>query len=90
MTIKTVVETCHRVVAGERPEALDGLLADNVVFHSPIVAESDGWTVRARSATPEGRDHHPNRKSQFTSVRGTWFAVRDKEGARCRSGCQRG
>jgi Periplasmic binding protein len=44
----------------------------------------------ARSAAREGRDHRPNRKSQFKSVRGTRFAVRDKEGARCRSGCQRG
>ena len=35
--IKQVVETWDRVVAGERPEALDGLLADNVVFYSPIV-----------------------------------------------------
>jgi hypothetical protein len=34
--IKNVVETWHRVVAGER-EALDGLLADDVVFYSPIV-----------------------------------------------------
>jgi len=43
-----------------------------------------------RSATREGRDHRPNRKSQFKSVRDTRFVVRDKEGARCRSGCQRG
>ena len=35
--IKKVVETCHRVVAGELSEALDGLLADDVVFYSPIV-----------------------------------------------------
>jgi hypothetical protein len=35
--IKEVVETWQRVVAGERPEVLDGLLADDVVFYSPIV-----------------------------------------------------
>jgi len=36
-----VVETWHRVVAGERPQALNGPLADDVVLCSPIVAESD-------------------------------------------------
>jgi ketosteroid isomerase-like protein len=35
--IKKVVELWHRVVAGERPEALAGVLADDVVFYSPIV-----------------------------------------------------
>ncbi len=35
--IKKVVETWHRVVAGELSEALDGLLADDVVFYSPFV-----------------------------------------------------
>ena len=35
--IKKVVETWHRVVAGELSEVLDGLLADDVVFYSPIV-----------------------------------------------------
>ena len=35
--IKRVAETWHRVVAGERSEGLDGLLADDVVFYSPIV-----------------------------------------------------
>lgn len=35
--IAKVVETWHRFVAGELPEALDGLLADEVVFYSPIV-----------------------------------------------------
>jgi hypothetical protein len=35
--IKKVVELWHRVVAGKRPEALDGVLADDVVFYSPIV-----------------------------------------------------
>jgi hypothetical protein len=39
--IANMVETWHRVLAGERPEALDGLLAGDVVFYSPIVAESD-------------------------------------------------
>ena len=34
--IEKVVETWHRFLAGE-PEALDGLLADDVVFYSPIV-----------------------------------------------------
>ena len=32
-----MVETWHPVVAGERPEAPDGLLANDVVFYSPIV-----------------------------------------------------
>jgi ketosteroid isomerase-like protein len=35
--INTVVETWHEIVAGERPEALDDLLTDDVVFYSPIV-----------------------------------------------------
>jgi hypothetical protein len=35
--IAKVVETWHRFVAGELPEALDGLLADDVVFYSPMV-----------------------------------------------------
>ncbi len=35
--IEKVVETWHGVVAGERPEALNDLLADDVVFDSPIV-----------------------------------------------------
>ena len=34
--IEQVIETWHRVVAGERPEAPDDLLAD-VIFDSPIV-----------------------------------------------------
>jgi hypothetical protein len=38
---KEVVATWHRVVAEERPKALDGLPADDVVFYSPTVAESD-------------------------------------------------
>jgi hypothetical protein len=32
-----MIETWHRVVAGERAETLDGLLADDGVFYSPIV-----------------------------------------------------
>jgi hypothetical protein len=32
-----VVETWQRFLAGELPEALDGLLADDVVFYSPVV-----------------------------------------------------
>jgi len=35
--INTVIETWHQIVAGEPPEALDDLLADDVVFYSPIV-----------------------------------------------------
>jgi hypothetical protein len=35
--IEKVVETWQRFVAGELPEVLDGLLADDVVFYSPIV-----------------------------------------------------
>ena len=35
--IEKVVETWHRYLAGELPEALGGLLADDVVFYSPIV-----------------------------------------------------
>ena len=35
--IQKVVGTWHRVIAGERLEALDGLLAADVVFYSPIV-----------------------------------------------------
>jgi hypothetical protein len=30
--IEKVVETWYRVAAGELPEALDGMLADDVVF----------------------------------------------------------
>jgi ketosteroid isomerase-like protein len=37
MMIEKVVETWREIVAGERAEALDGLLADDVVFYSPIV-----------------------------------------------------
>jgi hypothetical protein len=37
MMIEKVVATWHRIVAGELPEALDGLLADDVVLYSPIV-----------------------------------------------------
>jgi hypothetical protein len=35
--IEQVVERWHRFVTGESPEELDGLLADDVVFYSPIV-----------------------------------------------------
>jgi hypothetical protein len=35
-----MIETWHRVVAGEWRQALDGLLADVVVSYPPIVAES--------------------------------------------------
>src|SRR5262245_24694144 len=78
---------CGRAAGGEGRSA-----ADYAVFYSPIVAESDQWSVRRidRLATREGRDHRPNRTSEFKSVSRTRFAVRDKEGAPCRSGCQRG
>jgi len=35
--IEKVVETWHRFLAGELPEALGALLADDVVFYSPVV-----------------------------------------------------
>lgn len=35
--IEQVVETWHRIVAGKAPDALDDLLADDVVFYSPVV-----------------------------------------------------
>ena len=35
--IEDVVARWHRYVAGEAPGALDELLADDVVFHSPVV-----------------------------------------------------
>ena len=36
-----VIETWHRVVARELRQALNGLLADDVVLYPPIVTESD-------------------------------------------------
>jgi hypothetical protein len=36
-----VIETWHRVVACELRQALNGLLADDVVLYPPIVTESD-------------------------------------------------
>jgi ketosteroid isomerase-like protein len=54
--IKKVVEAWHRVVASERSEALDGLLADDVVFCSPIVYTSQRGkavtTMYLRAAAP--------------------------------------
>lgn len=89
--IEKVVETWHRFVAGELPEA-PGRSAGG--RHRLLLADRGGIRLMdrhsARSATREGRDHRPNRKSQFKSARGTRFTVPDKEGARCRSGCQRG
>lgn len=35
--IEEVIERWHRHLRGEAPDALDELLADDVVFHSPIV-----------------------------------------------------
>lgn len=35
--IEQVVETWHRIVSGKAPDALDDLLADDVVFYSPVV-----------------------------------------------------
>src|SRR3954447_14739476 len=37
MSIEDVVERWHRQLAGELPEGLEGLLADDVVFYSPVV-----------------------------------------------------
>jgi len=37
MMIEQVVETWHRFITGKSPEGLDSLLADDVVFYSPIV-----------------------------------------------------
>jgi len=37
VVIEQVVERWHRFVTGESPGELDGLLADDVVFYSPIV-----------------------------------------------------
>ena len=37
MSIQSVIERWHRHLAGELPEGLDGLLADDVVFYSPVV-----------------------------------------------------
>jgi hypothetical protein len=41
--IEQVIEMWHRVVAGEFPRELDGLLADDVVFYS----------LRRRSLDPD-------------------------------------
>ena len=35
--INAVVKIWHQIVADERPEALDDLLTDDVIFYSPIV-----------------------------------------------------
>lgn len=35
--INNVVETWHQIISGASPEALDDLLAEDVVFHSPVV-----------------------------------------------------
>ncbi|MUM15707.1 nuclear transport factor 2 family protein [Mycobacterium sp. CBMA271] len=35
--INSVVETWHGIISGANPEALNGLLHDDVVFHSPVV-----------------------------------------------------
>jgi hypothetical protein len=52
--IEQVVERWHRFVTGESPEELDGLLADDVVFYSPIVFTPqrgrDVTTVYVRAA----------------------------------------
>lgn len=37
MSIENVIERWHRHLAGELPEGLDSLLADDVVFYSPVV-----------------------------------------------------
>ena len=37
MSIEDVIARWHRHLDGELPEGLDGLLADDVVFYSPVV-----------------------------------------------------
>jgi hypothetical protein len=61
--IEKVVETWHRFLAGQLPDALEGLLADDVVFYSPIVYTpqrgKDVTTMYLRAAAqtlPGGRD----------------------------------
>jgi hypothetical protein len=76
--IKKVVETWHRVVAGELSEVLDGLLADDVVFYSPIVytpqrgkAATTMYLRAAAQTLPgdpaHGAFHYPSRFSPATS-----------------------
>ena len=52
---KAAVETWHWVVAGELSEALDGLLADNVVFYSPIVYTPQRGKAVDDDVPPSGR-----------------------------------
>jgi SnoaL-like domain len=35
--IDQTIESWHRFLAGDRPQGLEGLLADDVVFYSPVV-----------------------------------------------------
>ena len=87
--IKKMVETWHRVIAGELPEALDGLLADDAS------STRRSWRNQADGAVTVLVQQHERDAtvvqiaSHFKSVRDARFAVRDM-GARCRSGCQGG
>lgn len=53
--ILDVIARWHRFVSGETPGALDDLLADDVVFHSPIVyTPQQGKAVTAMYLTAAG------------------------------------
>src|SRR5215471_14672927 len=71
---------CGRAAGGEGRSA-----ADYAVFYSPIVAESDQWSV-PRVVQQHERDTTIVQiaNPKFKSVRGTRFAVRDGKDARCR------
>jgi hypothetical protein len=63
--IEKVVETWHRFLAGERPEALDGLLADDVVhgafrYTKQVLAGDVAMLEFERQIRPRRR-HHPLR-----------------------------
>jgi hypothetical protein len=78
-----VIETWHRVVAGEWRQVLDGLPGGR---RRLIPADRGGNRLMDRHWNTRTR---PSSKS-IKSVRGTRFEARDKEGTRCRSGCQEG
>jgi hypothetical protein len=63
--IANVVETWHRVLAGERPEALDGLLADDVVHgafrYTKQVLAGDVAMLEFERQIRQRRRHHPLR-----------------------------
>jgi hypothetical protein len=88
--IKKVVEAWRRVVAGELPEAL-GRSAGGRARSSTGRSwrnQTDGPSQRSLTNT---RGTRPASKSQIPGQinEGRPVVVRD-EGARCRSGCQRG